>query len=674
MVRRQKAWLVLLIVVLLAAFGLRIIALTEIPPGLTHDEANHGREALGILDGVWLFYFPLNYGSEPVYSYTVAGSMLLLGASSFSLRLVNVVFGLLTVSAAYAWATRLFDRRTGLLTAVLMSVSFWPLASSREALRAGLLPFFMAGAVWAFWKIMAVAETRLAEKHQAQRSKSGFVWPVIGFGVCVAITLHIYLAARVAWLLFPLFVIYLLFVHREQFRYVWRPALLGLMMAGVLVTPMFIYLQRYPYALTRLDMLDGPLQALRNGNWAPIMRNAGDALLAFIWPGYGDHFLAYNIPGRPVFDAVTAVFFVTGLFICLWRWKRPSYAFLLLWFVVGIIPSLITGPTANTTRNLAALTAVFILPAVGFGTIVDQWQTRARRPVAQIAWGVAAVWIIFAGGQTANDYFIRWGQSGDVRGAYQRNLVEALAYIEQEAIAAPVVMSTVYPGPAHDPSLNLILSAQSDPEKRWVDARWALLIPEGKDAMAIIPASTPPHPALSQLLQPVETIHLHPDDLDPHFTLYQVNAQPLASWTSDTRVDFNGAVCLIHAQWLATPVDPGETAELLMVWQVQDPARIGPLVPPAFTTDMVMFAHVLDGNGNVLAQRDSLEAPSWDWQPDDIIIQIHPISIPPDSAPGLYDVIVGIYDRASGQRVPVIETNGNPVDDRAYVSPLAVGP
>ena len=107
-------------------------------------------------------------------------------------------------------------------------------------------------------------------------------------------------------------------------------------------------------------MLDGPLQGLRQGNILPILENVSEALLAFIWPGYGDQFLAYNIPGRPGFDMLTAVFFVAGLAVCLWRWKRPSYAFVLLWFAVGIIPSLITGATANTTRNLAALPAVFI--------------------------------------------------------------------------------------------------------------------------------------------------------------------------------------------------------------------------------------------------------------------------------------------------------------------------
>ena len=68
-------WSAVLLLILLLAFALRAWNLTGVPPGLTHDEANHGREAIDILDGVFRLFFPLNYGSEPIYSYTVALSM-----------------------------------------------------------------------------------------------------------------------------------------------------------------------------------------------------------------------------------------------------------------------------------------------------------------------------------------------------------------------------------------------------------------------------------------------------------------------------------------------------------------------------------------------------------------------------------------------------------------------
>lgn len=653
-----------ILLVLLLAFLLRTYALTTLPPGLTHDEANHGREALDILDGVLLFYFPLNYGSEPVYSYTVAAAMWLFGESLLSLRLVNVVFGVAVIGFTYLWVARTFDRRMGLLTAVLLTISFWPLAGSRQALRAGMLPFFMMGAVWFFWQLVEKQQETAAHKIR---------WGlVVAFGVCVALTFHIYLAARVAWLLFPLFIIYLATVHRERFRRSWLPVLLGLGVAGLLVIPMFTYLQQNPEAQTRLTMLAGSLQQLAAGNFKPVWENAAAAVLAFIWPGYGDSFLAYNIPGRPVFDWLTAVFFVLGLLVALWRWKRPSYALVLLWFVVGIVPSLITGPTANTTRNLAALPAVYILPVIGFVTLIDGVRQRVTLSETWV-WGIVAGWLLFAGGVTVNDYFGRWGTAVEVRDAYRHTLVEEVAYLQEKQASGPVILSSVYPGPAHDPSINLVMFGGEPPKNRWVDARTAMILPFQGRATAVIPASTPLHPAFAPYLTPIDTVMLRADDLNPGFTYYRVDAAPVSSWLNGEPVaDFDGAVLLQHAAWLAADYAPGETAELLTVWQVTDPTRIGPIVPPIFTTDVVLFTHVLAADGSILAQRDVLDAPSWSWQTGDTILQIHPITIPVETAAGQYQTLVGLYDRASGERRPVVDVAGVVIDSAAAVSSLTV--
>ena len=664
-VAMSKKALLILIVIFLIAFTLRIYHLTDIPPGLTHDEANHGREALDILNGVFLFFFPLNYGSEPLYSYTVAGSMLVLGKNLLALRWVNVVFSLAAIAITYAWVTRAFNRQTALLAAALMAISFWPLATSRQALRAGLLPFFMATAVWFFWQILH----RTGERRVTGNSR----WLVAGFAISVAITLHIYLAARVAWLLFPAFLLYLVLVQRAAFRQVWAPTLAGLALVGLLVIPMLIYLQNHPEALTRLEMLDRPLQDLQTGRFGTLLQNARDALLAFVWPGYGDAFLAYNIPGRPVLDLVTAFFFVTGILISLWRWRQPAYAFLLIWFGTGITPSLVTGATANTTRNLAALPAVYVLPTIGFTTIA-WWLAARQRGVYRAALAATiALWLLFTGITTASDYFIRWGRSAEVRGAYQHTLTEVFDYLERtRTFTHHVVISSVYPGPVHDPSIALVLSGGESRPARWIDARYALLIPPEPSIRLLIPDSTPPHPAFRPLLQPVATVRLRPDDLDPSFTLYSLAADPLALWPPAVAVNFGDAASLMHARWLQPTVSPGATAELLTAWRVLDPARVGPIVPPAYTTDVVMFTQLLDESGNHFAQRDSLEAPSWDWQRGDVIIQVHPIAIPTNTVPGAYPAIVGIYDRQSHERLPVLDENGNVIDTRAFVTPLQI--
>ncbi|MCZ2113096.1 MAG: phospholipid carrier-dependent glycosyltransferase [Anaerolineae bacterium] len=669
--------LVPLLLILLLAFGLRVWGLTSLPPGLTHDEANHGREAIGILDGVLLFFFPLNYGSEPLYSYTVALFMALLGRGLFALRLVNAVFGTLTIATAYAWAASRLGRMTALTAAALMAVSFWPLASSREALRVGMLPFFMTLAVYFFWKATH-DELRVTNSKQLSPVARRWSYAVL-FGLAVALTLHIYLAARVSWLLFPVFLGYLALFHRDIFRRGWRPALVGLMLAGPLAVPMALYLRAHPEMQTRLDMLDKPLQGLAAGNFGPVLHNASSALLAFIWPGSGDQFLAYNIPGRATLDVISAVFFIIGLLVCLWHWRRPIYAFLLLWFATGIIPSLVTGATANTTRNMAAMPAVYLIVAVGFITLAGRplrCPSAARRSLlAARCMSLVALFVLLVGFVSIRDYFIRWSDSPEVRSAYQHTLTQTIDHITANyPTADPVLFSTVYPGPAHDSSIALVLAAGHPPvgrTARWVDARYALVLPPAT-TLAAVPYSTPPHPAFIPLLETLETVEMRPDDLDPRFTLYQLDGEAAATTLTagsalGAPVDFNGAIQLIAARWLQPATHPGQTAELLTVWRVLDPARAGPVVPPSFTTVAAMFAHVLDGTGDILAQSDRLDAPSWAWRAGDWVVQIHPMAVPDSVVPGNYPAVVGLYDPASEARLPVV-TGG----DTAAVPSLVV--
>jgi hypothetical protein len=388
------------------------------------------------------------------------------------------------------------------------------------------------------------------------------------------------------------------------------------------------------------------------------------------------------------------------------RWRRPAYAFLLLWFLTGIIPSLVTGPTANTTRNAAAMPAVYLITAVGLiaPLTTDRRDTRyemrdmssevhtfslsgspapqhphihpilvtRRSSLVALLAVILVIWVAFVSGR---DYFVRWGDSAEARGAYQHTLVESIRHMQANyPDAYPILFSSVYPGPAHDSSIALVLGANRSAvgeTARWADARYALVVPTG-ETLAVIPASTPPHPAFAPWLEAVETVDMRPDDLDPRFTLYRLRAA--AETLTDKgglpqRVDFNGAVELLAAHWLRDAVRPGETAELLTVWRVLDPTRAGPVVPPSFTTDAVLFTHVLDGDGGIMAQRDGLDAPSWAWRAGDLIVQIHPIVAPESAAPGQYPAVVGIYDRASGARLPVAgggDTTGAP--------PLVVAP
>ncbi|MEJ2750946.1 MAG: hypothetical protein P8183_24020, partial [Anaerolineae bacterium] len=244
----------------------------------------------------------------------------------------------------------------------------------------------------------------------------------------------------------------------------------------------------------------------------------------------------------------------------------------------------------------------------------------------------------------------------------------------------PVVISSVYPGPAHDPSISLVLAPEISAAARWVDARYALLFPGGgngpfdtlRTSRILIPASTPIHPALAQFVEAVTAVSLRPDDLDPRFGLYTLNSAPLSQWSGQETVNFDNAVLLRAAHWLSPAVQPGDVAELVTVWEVVDPARVGPAVLPFYTTDATLFTQVLTDDDQILAQRDSLEAPSWDWQSGDVIVQVHPLVVPPETATGHYRTIVGLYDKLSGERRPVIAADGTILATFAEIPALQV--
>ena len=527
------------------------------------------------------------------------------------------------------------------------------MAASREALRAGMLPLITALAALALWS--------LPGKRRRVRAMAGLA-------LAITAAFHNYLAARVWWAIFPAFALYALLFTADKRR--WRPALLPLLGAlavtGLLVTPMFLYLQRNPDIQPRLRMLDGTLDQLRSGTLGPLLSSAWDATLGLFVPGFGDSFLAYNIPGRPLFDPLTGLLFIVGLLVALRRWRQPGYAFLLLWLGAGLLPSLATGATANTTRNAAAMSALYLLVGVGLGSLLQTLAARRpalRRPAA----GLAVAWLAIVALWAGVDYFGRWNGDPNVRAAYHHNFLAAVATLDTTATA---VVSSPLPGVAHD--ISLAMAATGDIALPWrgVDARLALLLPAG-GAPALVAGSTPPHPALAPLLGSGAPLGLPADALNPDFTRYRLAAPAAAG---DPLANFNDALLLEEARWLAATVPPGGVAELLTRWRVVDPARVGPALLPAGQSDVVLFTHVLRSDGTILAQQDALDAPSWSWQAGDVIFQIHQIWLDAATPPGVYAAQVGVYDRDSLTRLPLFAAGAPAGADVARVAALTVAP
>jgi hypothetical protein len=68
----------------------------------------------------------------------------------------------------------------------------------------------------------------------------------------------------------------------------------------------------------------------------------------------------------------------------------------------------------------------------------------------------------------------------------------------------------------------------------------------------------------------------------------------------------------------------------------------------------VVFLQALDGAGHLAGQRDAPPAvPTPEWRPGQAVLDRLGLPIAPGSPPGQHRIIVGLYDAATGRRLPV---------------------
>ncbi|MCA9946547.1 MAG: glycosyltransferase family 39 protein, partial [Anaerolineales bacterium] len=269
------AWLLLILV---TAVSLRLYQLNNIPPGLTHDEADHGITAVSILNGAREIYFTVGHGREPLFDYATAGFMGLVGQTVWALRGTAVLFSLLMMGAMTAWARLAFNNRVALLTAAGLAVGFWPVMAARQGLRSITLPALFTLALFFFWHGITKLEIGdwrlesrklpLAPHHSPTFHFSLFTFHFLLAGLFLGLTFYTYIPARGLWLLFPALILLGGLLDRAWLRRVWPGALLLLLLAGVLAWPLFAYLRANPQAEIRLDELSAPLTAVLHGDFS----------------------------------------------------------------------------------------------------------------------------------------------------------------------------------------------------------------------------------------------------------------------------------------------------------------------------------------------------------------------------------------------------------------------
>jgi hypothetical protein len=112
----------------------------------------------------------------------------------------------------------------------------------------------------------------------------------------------------------------------------------------------------------------------------------------------------------------------------------------------------------------------------------------------------------------------------------------------------------------------------------------------------------------------------------------------------------------------ATGLAPGEPLSITLYWQAVAESD----------TNYTVFVQLLNNAGQVVAQQDRQPqagaAPTTTWLPGEILIDSYTLPVP-ELAAGHYQLIAGLYNAATGERLPLIAGG-----DFVELQPITVKP
>jgi hypothetical protein len=127
---------------------------------------------------------------------------------------------------------------------------------------------------------------------------------------------------------------------------------------------------------------------------------------------------------------------------------------------------------------------------------------------------------------------------------------------------------------------------------------------------------------------------------------------PLPEFSPQPVVTFGEAIQLEGFKVDHHQLTAGESIGLTLLWHS--------LIDPAI--DYTVFVHLLDKNGALVAGNDSQPInnryPTAIWTAGEKILDLHTVPTPADLTPGQYRLAIGLYQAATGERLPLFYPGG----------------
>ncbi|TAH49929.1 MAG: hypothetical protein EYC68_15255 [Chloroflexota bacterium] len=638
----------LAVVVLLCAFAQRFFALDQFPPGVQHDEVFIANFAQTILQGQYPIFFELNRGNEPLFMYLTAAMFKLFGENVWALRATAALCGFGALLLTYLLTRDLFQKENtqrgdessanfiALITAAGITFSFWHLYESRIGLHTISTYLLAAATFYAFWRGWTRGNKIL----------------LLVSGILAGLSTYTYRSGIFVPATLLLFTLYSLVFHRK----IWRRNLwlipVIFILAALVYFPLFNFITTHPEtALARLGDLSGDMDALRQGNPLPLVNNA---LRVFGMFGIsGDPEWRYNVALRPIFDPLWAILFYAGIVVALLRFKRAPYAFALIWLVVMLLPSILSGSDLSQHRAVGAIGAAFMMPAL----VLDEGRVFVRLRWgrgAQYAFGMGvAALILLAAFGGINAYFVTWTNNPEVRLIQRADLAIAARWLDEHQGNARALVSAEFANDLDRGSFNLV--ARNPNHAQFFQGADTFVLPARTNAFIVNPRSGPISEIFrKQFLQDAPVFTSKLADGTNEIEIYELT-EPEFQILRTTRGLNNVAQTqdgqiVIRDAYLPGGARTGEILNAELWWQI--------FAPRVSDADGLAWVGSLQDKMNYIwSEVTSMGYTPSQWQRDDVVVSLLPLSIPVDATPQEYSLNVALASNAG--TIPLIK-NGAP--------------
>ncbi len=412
--------MILMVIILLSVF-LRIVLLDKVPNGLFSDEARFGYEAYSLIEtgkDMTNKSFPLVFDAyedpssvtEGMFTYICIPFIHIFGMNEFGVRIASAVLGVLTVFFIFLLVKEMFNEKTALLAALLLSISSWHVQYSRISFEVIALPCFVVIGLYFFYK--AINENPK--------------W-LIYSAVLFALSMYSYSVSK---LFIPLLLMAIFFVYREYIIKNKKVVIKALIFFVIILIP-----------LINLALFDSGDTAARFDRISIFTKGHGifdytimfvKNMITYYSPGFlffkGDPLIRHSIRGFGQMHIFHLPFILIGIYMCI-RKNKLKNKLLLAWLLMfPVAGSLTFSEGGHASRVIAGLPLLIILSAYG---LYSSWSyiRNNRRKLAGVFIVLVALIITSNSVIYFYNYFVKYPEYSGPDWLYGYR--EAVNYIEK---------------------------------------------------------------------------------------------------------------------------------------------------------------------------------------------------------------------------------------------------